>query len=262
MIASIGVHSWFGYQIPMPERAWLIREAGYKSVMLWWGDDHTAVDGPKKTHPQWFRAQGLGIVNIHMPFSDINSLWRDTLDGQQMVDTLAACLADCRIHEIPTAVMHLTSGDAPPEPNALGLERAKYLVDRAECLGVNLALENLRKPRYLEFIFDRIQSARLGFCYDSGHEHCWSPELDLLEKYGDKLMALHLHDNDGTGDQHLLPLEGSVPWARIMAHLTRLQYPGDLTLEIAGQSGPIAPGYTPEAYLAEGMRRAKRLLDL
>jgi sugar phosphate isomerase/epimerase len=73
-----------------------------------------------------------------------------------------------------------------------------------------IALENLRKPEYLDFLFDNIKSDKLKFCYDSGHNNCFTPEIDCLGKYGDKLIALHLHDNDGTCDQHLLPFNGTM----------------------------------------------------
>jgi sugar phosphate isomerase/epimerase len=58
---------------------------------------------------------------------------------------------------------------------------------------------------YIDNIFKNIKSDRLKFCYDSGHENCFTPGADFLAKYGDKLAALHHHDNDGSSDQHLLP---------------------------------------------------------
>ena len=71
---DIGIFSWFGFSIPMLERAKLIHETGYKSVMLWWADDHKETDGPKEKHPEICHSEGLGIVNIHTPSADANHL--------------------------------------------------------------------------------------------------------------------------------------------------------------------------------------------
>lgn len=105
---------------------------------------------------------------------------------------------DCSRHNIPTVVIHLINGDTPPPPIQLGLDRIKYLVELAEQKEVNIALKNLRRLEHLQFVFENIKSGRLGFCYDSGHENCYTKGADLLSLYGNRLMALHLHDNDGT----------------------------------------------------------------
>lgn len=86
----------------------------------------------------------------------------------------------------------------------------------AEQKNVNIALENLRRPEYLQFVFENFQSGRLGFCYDSGHENCYAKGTGLLSLYGDKLMALNLHENDGTDDQHRIPGKGTINWDSIV----------------------------------------------
>ena len=44
----------------------------------------------------------------------------------------------------------------------------------------------------------------------------WGDEFKEIN--GDKLIALHLHDNDGISDQHLLPFDGTVNWKNIMEY--------------------------------------------
>ena len=70
------------------------------------------------------------------------------------------------------------------------------------------------------------------FCYDSGHHFGWGKGEPYLERYGSRLAALHLHDNDGTRDQHLLPFDGAVDWPALMARLAATGYDGALTLEV------------------------------
>jgi hypothetical protein len=84
---------------------------------------------------------------------------------------------------------------------------------------VTIALENIFDHRCLTYVFDRVASPNLGFCYDAGHRNCKEPDIDLLSLFGDKLVALHLHDNDGTGDQHRVPFEGKIDWKEQMSRI-------------------------------------------
>ena len=95
----------------------------------------------------------------------------------------------------------------------------KKLTELAERLNVNVAIENMSRPELIEHIFEKIKSNRLGFCFDSGHCNLFTPEFDLLDLYGDSLMALHLHDNDGKEDWHTLPFSGIIQWDIISKNL-------------------------------------------
>jgi sugar phosphate isomerase/epimerase len=86
----------------------------------------------------------------------------------------------------------------------------------------------------LEYVYANVKSDRLKFCFDSGHQNCHlhSKDLDLLSMYGDKLISLHLHDNDGTQDQHMLPFEGNIKWETTMKKITSCGYIGATALEV------------------------------
>jgi sugar phosphate isomerase/epimerase len=308
---KIGIFAWFGYTLPAADCARMIRGAGFDSVMLWWGDDDiTDTHKPKEKQPEIYRKHGLEIANIHMPFDNINDLWSDNLNGQNMYEVLASCIYACGEYDILVAVAHLSNGNSPSAPNETGLDRIKRLVELCEKFNVDIAFENVRRLDYLDYVFNRIESDKLKFCYDNGHEYALDrvmrlmklggkngidialeninkpeyldsiferiginrqqfnsddyPEIDLLEKYGNRLGAIHLHDNDGTADQHLIPFDGSVPWDNVMARLKKTGYSGDLTLENGAYAATNndTEKYTPEKYLAESMKRAKKLLSM
>lgn len=46
-------------------------------------------------------------------------------------------------------------------------------------------------------------------------------------------MALHLHDNDGTDDQHRNPGEGTINWDPIVGNVSGLWLISDLNVEAA-----------------------------
>lgn len=46
-------------------------------------------------------------------------------------------------------------------------------------------------------------------------------ELDILERYLDRLIMTHLHDNHGKEDEHLLPGQGTIKWRPIILTLKK-----------------------------------------
>jgi len=104
-------------------------------------------------------------------------------------------------------------------------------------------------------ILERFDSPNLGMTYDSGHGNVYPPGMTMLARFGHRLKALHLHDNDGTGDQHLLPFDGTVDWPALMKIVRDKGYRGATTLEL----GSAYKELTPEAFLARAYACAARL---
>jgi sugar phosphate isomerase/epimerase len=258
---NFGLFYWFGYRMANDACMELIRSAGFQSVMLWWGDEYDDFDGPKERMPETARRRGLDIDNIHAPFAGCNDIWLDTPEGGAVERMYLGCIDACAEHGIPAVVLHLTNGDAPPPPCQTGLDRLLRLAERAEKRGVDIALENLRKLEHLEYAYSNVDSPRFKFCYDSGHENCRTRGADLLEKYADRLCALHLHDNDGTADQHRIPGEGTVDWKRVKTALTASGYKGNVTFEVTNEFSPMYRDATAEQFLAAAYRKAVELFS-
>jgi len=101
---------------------------------------------------------------------------------------------------------------------------------------VSLALENMfyieENSELLDFLFEDIDDQRLGLCYDSGHGQITGNGLILLECHLERLLALHIHDNDGRQDSHMLPGSACVDWNRTLELIAKSSYAGPLTLEV------------------------------
>ncbi len=230
-LRKIALCDYFGYDIPMNERYRLIREAGFDGIMLGWCGYPDNPHETKHLNPELARKNGLYIENLHTPFSGCNSLWLDGIDGDEYLNTQLMCIDDCIKYDIPTMVIHVSDGNNPPPVGLTGLERIKRLICKAEDSNINLAFENLRRPGHLRYIFENVESERIKFCFDIGHWHCHAPNEDLLSEFGSKLTALHLHDNDGTDDQHLLPFEGTIDWVKAMRKIKSIEYQGVVGIE-------------------------------
>ena len=257
---KLGVFIWFGYQIPIPERLQRIRETGFETVLHSWDDSFKEQDGfSREEQVALIRKAGLEIENAHLQFRTINDLWLDTQDGQAVFEGYLADMDSLARHEIPVAVLHPTTGKTPPPISDTGMRRIRALVERAEKRGVRIAMENVRKNEYLVHILDSIASPMLGLCYDSGHDLIWSAvPYALLDRYKDRLFAVHLHDNRGQNDDHLAPGEGIINWEIVRAGIERSAYLGSYTLE--SDSAEIPASRTPREHLRMHYEGALKVL--
>lgn len=253
----LSIYDWFGYQLTMEERYRLIRKAGFSGVMILWG--HRLGRGVDyRLAPEIARDAGLFVENIHAPTEGQHRLWEEGLTGEDVAEGYLTCLEDCRELEVPTLVLHLPGDDFVPTET--GLNRIKRIVERAEALEVNVALENVQNVQNLALVFSRIDSPRLGLCYDCCHHYNDAPDTDLLGLYGNRLRALHLHDNGGASlsccIQHRLPFDGDIPWAAVMKEITRTGYRGITALEPMYWDYQELP---PDVFLYRAFEKAKHL---
>ncbi len=102
---------------------------------------------------------------------------------------------------------------------------------------ITIAIENMESDEEIskhEEINTIIESnpKRLKALFDTGHAHM--RKLDLAKEikgYGKNLVGLHIHDNDGKSDQHLLPFMGTINWKEVVRALSEAGYSGYLTYE-------------------------------
>jgi sugar phosphate isomerase/epimerase len=134
-------------------------------------------------------------------------------------------------------VVHPPTWKGGPRTSRWRLDRSFQVLERVrplcENLGVVLAMENCHPSdeKILGRYFERYPQEFVGFCFDSGHAHI-NRNLGELMKFGNRLRALHLHDNKGTEDDHQPPFWGTVPWARVMHWIERSGYAKPINFEI------------------------------
>ena len=116
-----------------------------------------------------------------------------------------------------------------PPINEAGIARYDALVAHAREKGVKIAFENLRYLENLALLMDRYPD--MGFCWDTGHERCYTPDVRYMPLYGNRTIALHVHDNDFHRDAHTLPFMGAHDWNAITDALADIRYKGEFTLE-------------------------------
>ena len=228
----MGIYDCFGYgvgyDVSFEERYKLIKNAGFDCVMLWWSDKFGRGNGYQED-VQLARNAGLFVENIHTPVHEQNYLSLDNLDGDSVFSTYLQCVADCCKYNIATMVIHLPNDQHPI--NNLGIKRLENIIHEAEEKNIQVAFENLGNISNLALVLNTFKAKNVGYCYDSCHHINYAPDDDLMELYGNRLMALHLQDNGGKHNQHQLPFDGSIDWVTVMRKIALTGYQGATTLE-------------------------------
>ncbi len=209
------------------------------------------------------KCKEAGIVheNLHAPFRGINAIWTDTPEGEEMLVRLLLAVDAAARNGIPILVVHLCSGECPPLPNELGLLRFEKLMRYAKERSVTIAYENQRYLSVLSLAFEKFPDAR--FCFDTGHEACFTKNLAFLPIFGEKTVALHVHDNHAVynGDEHMLPFDGTIDFSRVMHLLAQTPYVGALMLEVVATHSPYYKNVSADEYYARAYHGACHLRE-
>jgi len=171
-------------------------------------------------------ARGVRFAGVHAPIYDLNlacerypGVRRETLDAYRRCLEVAAALG------ARYTVVHPSSGRGPifdrGEAARLAKEALAELAVRAGQLGVGLAVENVGLGKAA--LFDQGEYAALfgeveGLLalLDVGHAFINGWDIpQIVGVLGEKLAALHLHDNDGREDGHLPLGEGKTEWPAV-----------------------------------------------
>ena len=178
------------------------------------------------------------------------------LCSDEAVDVLKRWLDLFVALDIRAGVLHAAGGiELSPEARFDRWVRAlTALTDHLEGTNMSIALENLRlentSAEDLLTLIHTVGSNHLGICLDTGHLNLTRSQglvpysqSEFIRKAGDKLIALHIADNDTSRDQHLMPFgNGNVDWKDVMTGLREVNYQGLFNLEIPGErnSCPLA----------------------
>lgn len=138
------------------------------------------------------------------------------------------------------------------------VEQCKRLGEVAVKHGVGIAIENLaihKLPCFcastddLMELLDRLGDDKIfGICWDTGHGML--NQLDqpaAIRHMGKRLKALHINDNGGQKDEHILPFQGQIEWKPILKALGESGFENDFTFEVLNYSKGFDEGLHPAA---------------
>jgi sugar phosphate isomerase/epimerase len=124
---------------------------------------------------------------------------------------------------------------------ALNVAAFRRLGDAAGERGMRIGLENLMRrglgwPCELLDLLEAIDHPAIGITLDTSHANVVGLDLPAaIREFAPYLLATHISDNDGSGDQHRTPGNGQIEWQSTMRALRDVDYAGLFNLEIPGE---------------------------
>ncbi len=212
----------------------------------------------------WLSELGLGVTDLHASAGK-EKAWASPLEYERLagVELVANRLEMSARLGCDVAVLHIPL--QPEEEVAVGpywdcVRRSlDALQTHSARTGVRIALENGGKPASwlpVQQVFAEYPPEFIGLCYDCGHGNMSGDGLDRLAEQLDRLICIHLHDNDGSGDLHGMPFSGTVDWERLTRLIAQSDYRKWVNLELS----QARSGYEDERqFLLDAHAVAERL---
>ncbi len=242
------------YPCSQTEALMHIRGAGFRYADYNFGTDYARRDGvygaESEKHidsvNETAAKTGIKLVQAHSP---MGKPLED--DGTFLADTLK-CIDACGKLGIPNVVVHsgYTRGITREETFRRNREFFMPLLERAEKYGLNVLVENFNRmcidgmywidnaPDLLGMI-ECVDHPLFHAVWDVGHGNLQEmPQDEALRLLGGHVKALHIQDNAGDTDSHLVPFLGTLNLDSVINGLTDIGYAGYFTFEVGAFFAP------------------------
>jgi len=186
---------------------------------------HLGISGPflqqfRKSHPLRFQ--------VHAPLSDINiASFSEKVREASITEVceavrMAAGFGAEMVTFHPGHLSPVAQLD-PGRIRALTMEAVSRIAKAGREHGVPLAIENMPKTRMTAFqgpadLLQCVEGTDVGLCLDVGHANT-TGNLDDYLAAADRVRNIHIHDNNGGWDDHMVLGAGNLPLARIVSAL-------------------------------------------
>jgi sugar phosphate isomerase/epimerase len=249
-----------------PELVGQIRQGGFNALEVFCSRAHFdyAAKQEVRALAALLEANQMKLDSLHAPTSKDSSATRES--GQPLsvcevekvrrieaMDEFKRAIDVSEDLRFSRMVLHMGGSreTADPRKRDAAFSTLEHLVLHAHHAGVTLAVENttseMGDPAYLRAFVDETRLTGLRFNFDVGHANLADgPAEERLAKsfapMKELVASVHLHDNHGDKDEHLLPYQGSIDW-RAAIPLLKSAPDGELpvVLELKEKFGPEAP---------------------
>lgn len=175
-------------------------------------------------------AHGI-VFTVHTPFVGVNISSANEKLRALSVKIIKKSISNASEIGAQVAVVHPGSSSMlddyyPGTHWKANIRSLKSILSFAEDLGVTAGLENMpaRTSAFMQRIeeFERAEEEGLDFkiALDIGHANTHSLVKAFVERYEHKIVHVHLHDNMGQEDQHLVMGQGTADWGWLGSKLS------------------------------------------
>ena len=233
-----------------------IRRAGFRYADYNFGMDYASKTGVYAENDEAYFDEvakaadriGIRLIQAHAPMG------KPLADGGKLLNDTLRCVDACGAWGIPNLVIHsgYVKGITREQTFLKNREFFLPLLERAEKYGLNILVENFNKmcvdglywidnaPDLLEMI-QTVNHPLFHAVWDTGHANMQEmPQDEALRIVGNHVRALHIHENTGEADTHLVPFTGTLNMDEVMTGLADIGYQGFFTFEVGGFFTPAS----------------------
>ena len=234
---------------------------GFEAVEVFATRAHFDYHNPRATEElaEWLSDLRLEFHSMHAPIVDAirGGRWVGSFSiasGDEARRKAAVAEAHAALKVAATVpfkylVVHLGIPDGqatPPRDNQPDAARRSVEEIAALAAGVNVRVALEVMPNALSsasalchMIEDQLEGLDVGLCLDYGHANLMGDLGEAIETVAGHLWTTHVHDNDGTRDDHRVPFTGRIDWDAAIVETQKIGYDGVLMFEVADSGDPI-----------------------
>ena len=219
-----------------------LHEVDVKHVELTDEGLHTLNKRRVKNLKEAAQSHDLDLV-VHAPWAGINiavpsPVFRRTILKRLKKSIIHASQLGCRLWLFHPGLQTGLSHIYPGKDWQLNLNSVRILLRVARREGVEIAIENVPEPfpflmksvedfhRFYEDLNDDI-----GLVMDVAHANLNSQIQDFLKQFSEKIVHMHVSDNDGANDLHLGIGYGNINWENVAKLVKEVEYGNLIMLE-------------------------------
>jgi sugar phosphate isomerase/epimerase len=187
-------------------------------------------------------AHDLDFV-VHAPFAGINiavpsPVLRRTILKRLEKSVFYAGQLDCRLWLFHPGLQTGVSHFYPGRDWQLNLDSVRTLLKTARKEDVEIAIENVPEPH--PFVMKNIQDFSrfyneldddIGMVLDVAHANLNHQIQDFIRQFPEKIVHVHVSDNDGARDLHLGIGYGNIDWESVAKEIKKIEYGNVIMLE-------------------------------
>ena len=182
-------------------------------------------------------------ITVHAPFVDINIAYPNLFLRRTALRILKRSMKHANDLNCKLWIFHpgRSTGVSLFYPNLdwrLNLDAIQGLSETAREYGLQITVENLPEP--FPFLLKSVEDFKrfymdcncpIGLTVDIGHANVNQQILDFIHEFPNKIVHIHVSDNDGTFDHHQGIGWGNIQWSIIAENIKRINYKGAIILE-------------------------------
>lgn len=213
----IGIYD-LGDFLDYKTRLQIYKNAGFQEVALYIDKNYVQQTEDYCDIISYARKIGLKINQAHIDYKISNMICDES--SSAYFDYVEEKLKECEKLNIKYMVLHASKGDNPPLLTQVQLSKLEKIAQKHK--SIFLCFENVRDNKNLDIILTS-KEPNIKMCFDLGHAHAYANEYLLFDKYKDKIVCSHIHNNFGQ-DTHFSLDKGEIDCNYFLENLNKISY--------------------------------------